>query len=141
MTAALGVLGRVVLVTTLAIVISVLFGGPGGSSTDLDRMCTHSLAWDRTRDAVGRDAVVRGPVMSTARATTRKGRPTFLDLGEPSPSERRFRVVIPGVDRGNWRLPPEDTYAGREIAVRGEVGESRGIRQMIVRRPGVIEFC
>ena len=90
---------------------------------------------------LGQAATIRGPVVSAVYAEETNASPTYLNMGRDYPSPKRFTVVIFGDDRKNFRGAPEDAYAGKDIAVEGEVSEFDGVTQIIANHRNDITLC
>lgn len=86
---------------------------------------------------VGKRATVCGQVASAAYAARSKGRPTFLYLDRPSPNQV-FSVLIWGINRERFSIPPEKEYRGKKICVTGPVTSYKGEPQIVVSDPSQI---
>lgn len=96
----------------------------------------NSISAREARNHVGEQARVCGAVASTHYAATSRGRPTFINLDEPYPSQV-FTVVIWGEDRAKFGRP-EAAYSAKHICVTGTIKLYRGIPETIVREPSQI---
>jgi hypothetical protein len=88
-------------------------------------------------DHIGEKATVCGKVASTRYAATTRGRPTFLNLDKPYPSQV-FTVLIWGENRAKFGAP-EDKYRGKQICVTGTITEYRKAPELVVSDPQRIE--
>ena len=86
---------------------------------------------------IGQQKTVCGTVASAHLAYRSKGQPTFLNLNKPYPNQT-FTVLIWGSDRGNFEVPPEVLYRGKEICVTGMIRSIRGRPEIIVKDPSQI---
>ena len=97
------------------------------------------ISWQNALAHVGESVTIVGPVAGTAYARSSNGSPTFLNIGVDYPDNGRFTVVIWDDDRGRFPSPPEDMYAGKNIAVTGVVKKYKGSAQIIVSSPDQIQ--
>jgi hypothetical protein len=97
-----------------------------------------SISAANARNHVGESAVVCGSVASTHFAATTRGRPTFINLGEPYPRQI-FTVVIWGSDRPKFGAPDE-IYRAKNICVSGTITLYRGVAETIAHNPSQIRF-
>lgn len=79
---------------------------------------------------IGEKATVCGLVASTHYASSSKGEPTFLNLGEAYPNHV-FTAVIWGDNREQFD-EPEVQYKGKSICVTGKIKSYRGVAQIIL---------
>lgn len=82
---------------------------------------------------VGETATVCGTVASAHFADRARGRPTFLNLDRPYPSEI-FTVVIWGDNRAAFGSP-DTQLMGKRICTTGVIQLFRGRPEMVVRSP------
>ena len=90
------------------------------------------------KDHIGEQATVCGKVASTRYAPTSRGKPTFLNLDKPYPSQM-FTVLIWGENRDKFGTP-EEKYREKQICVTGKVTEYRGAPEIIISDPQNIEI-
>jgi len=95
------------------------------------------LTTAEAKDHIGEKATVCGSVASTRYAATTRGKPTFLNLDKPYPSQV-FTVLIWGENRAKFG-PPEDQYRGKQICVTGTITEYRKAPEIVVSDPQSIE--
>ncbi len=86
---------------------------------------------------IGEQAIVCGRVVSTRYAATTRGKPTFLNLDKPYPSQV-FAVLIWGENRVKFETP-EEQYRGRQICVTGRITEYRKTPEIVLSDPQSIE--
>jgi len=98
------------------------------------------ISWDEAQDHIGERLTVCGPVKSTYYSSGSKGKPTFLNIGEPYPDPDRFTVIIWGENRGNFPEPPESYYEDKDICVTGLIVSYEGIPEIEVTSPEQIEI-
>ena len=89
------------------------------------------------KDHTGEQAIVCGRVASTRYAATTRGKPTFLNLDKPYPSQV-FAVLIWGENRVKFGTP-EEQYRGRQICVTGRITEYRKTPEIVLSDPQSIE--
>ncbi len=89
--------------------------------------------------AVGSRKTVCGSVESPTYASSSRGRPTFLNLDRPYPSQI-FTMVIWGENRSAFPEAPERLYRGREICVTGLIETYQGLPQIIAASPTQIQI-
>jgi hypothetical protein len=89
------------------------------------------------KDHIGEKATVCGNVASTRYAPTTRGKPTFLDLDKPYPSQV-FTVLIWGANREKFGAPDE-IYHNKQICVTGKITEYRKAPEIVVSEPQNIE--
>src|SRR5467141_3757205 len=87
------------------------------------------LTAGEAKDHIGERATVCGKVASTRYAATTRGRPTFLNLDKPNPSQA-FTVLIWGENRAKFRAP-EEQYRGKQICVTGTITEYRKAPELV----------
>jgi hypothetical protein len=90
------------------------------------------------KDHIGEQATVCGNVASTRYAATTRGKPTFLNLDKPYPSQV-FTVLIWGESREKFGTP-EEKYREKQICVTGKITEYRGAPEIVVSDPLNIEL-
>jgi hypothetical protein len=88
------------------------------------------LTAPEAKDHIGERAIVCGRVASTRYAATTRGKPTFLNLDKPYPSQV-FTVLIWGENREKFGAP-EDQYRGKQICVTGTITEYRKAPEIVV---------
>ena len=89
------------------------------------------------KDHISEQPTVCGRVASTRYAATTRGKPTFLNLDKPNPSQA-FTVLIWGENRAKFRAP-EEQYRGKQICVTGTITEYRKAPEIVVSDPRSIE--
>lgn len=85
------------------------------------------------KDHIGEQATVCGKVASTRYAATSRGKPTFLNLDKPYPSQV-FTVLIWGENREKFGTP-EEKYREKQVCVTGKITEYRGTPEVIISDP------
>jgi len=85
------------------------------------------------KDHIGEQATVCGKVASTRYAATSRGKPTFLNLDKPYPSQV-FTVLIWGENRDKFGVP-EEKYREKQVCVAGKITEYRGAPEIIISDP------
>ena len=117
----------------------VVVSGTSANGAENGEPPTGAISWDEARNYIGERITLCGPVVSATWATGSKGKPTFLNIGEPYPDPDRFTVIIWGDYRGNFSQPPEDYYVGKTICVTGLIVEYQGIAEIEVKTPDQIQ--
>jgi hypothetical protein len=85
------------------------------------------------KDHIGETATVCGQVASARFASSTRGRPTFLNLDKPYPSQI-FTALIWGENRAKFGKP-EDDYRNKRVCVTGKITEYRGAPEIVVSEP------
>ena len=96
-----------------------------------------------TRDAtqyVGRTATVCGDVSAAKFSVRTGGAPTFLDLDGQHPNQM-FTVLIWGIDRPKFPIPPDSAFANKRICVTGLVTDFKGKPEIVVHDPSEIRLA
>ena len=76
---------------------------------------------------------VKARVARVTYARKERGRPTFIDLGNPFPSKSRLTLVVWGNDRINFPAAPEKMFRrGQTICAQGFVSWYRGVAQIAI---------
>ncbi len=96
------------------------------------------LAAAEAKDHIGEQATVCGRVASTRYAATTRGKPTFLNLEKPYPSQL-FTVLIWGETREKFGTP-EEKYRDKQVCVTGTITEYRKAPEIVVSEPQNIEM-
>jgi len=91
------------------------------------------VPWNNAKDHIGERITVCGPVVDTKWARDSEGKPTFLNVGNPSPSSNRFDVIILEQYRTNFPEPPDIYFSDKFICVNGLITEHEGIPQIEVQ--------
>ena len=97
------------------------------------------VPWNKAKEHVGERVTVIGAVVSTRYASSSRGQPTFLNIGNEYPDSNRFTIVIWGDSRDAFDEAPEAYYEGKKIEVTGEIGEYEGVPQIEAGSPDQIE--
>ena len=87
---------------------------------------------------MGEYSKVCGQVASTHFAYRSRGAPTFISLDRPYPSHV-FTVLIRAEDRSKFGAP-ENRYANQHICVSGMIQVYRGVPEIILRDPRLVEI-
>lgn len=113
---------------------------PIGGDSGERASCDDPVAWDEVRlDDVGREVAVEGPVAAATTEPDVGGAPTFVNLGNPFPSEPRFDVVIYEDVRDGLDADPEDALPGEVICAAGELDARDGVPQIVLPSPLSLE--
>ena len=89
------------------------------------------------KDHIGEQATVCGKVASSRYAATTRGKPTFLNLDKPYPTQI-FTVLIWGENREKFGAP-EEKYRDKQVCVTGKITEYRGAPEIVVSDPQSID--
>ena len=90
------------------------------------------------KDHIGEQATVCGKVASTRYAATTRGKPTFLNLDKPYPSQV-FTILIWGENKEKFGTP-EEKYRDKQVCVTGKITEYRGAPEILISDPQSIEI-
>ena len=86
---------------------------------------------------IGEKATVCGKVASTRYAATTRGKPTFINLDKPYPSQV-FTALIWGVNREKFGTT-EEKYRDKQVCITGTITEYRKAPEIVVSEPQSIE--
>ena len=88
-----------------------------------------AVSWEDAADYIGDTKTVCGPL----RGMTEDGGDTFLNLGQPYPSNDRFTIVV-------WNSTDVADIADRaEVCISGEISQYQGVPQIQTEDPGDVE--
>lgn len=104
-----------------------------GTSFMLPVQAQKKLTAAEAKDHIGETATVCGSVASTRYAASTKGKPTFLNLDKPYPSQI-FTVLIWGSNRLKFG-EPEKEFNGKRICVTGKITDYRGVPEIVADDP------
>ena len=96
------------------------------------------LTTAEAKDHIGEQATVCGKVASARYAATTRGKPTFLNLDKPYPSQV-FTILIWGDNRAKFGTL-EEKYREKQVCVTGRITEYRGAPEIVVSDPQNIEI-
>lgn len=96
-----------------------------------------TLTAAEAKNHIGEQNTVCGKVASTRYAATTRGKPTFLNLDKPYPSQV-FTILIWGENREKFGTP-EEKYREKQVCVTGKITEYRGAPEIVVTDPQSIE--
>lgn len=89
--------------------------------------CQGSQSWQSVRRSVGVPIRVKARVASVRYASSSRGRPTFINLGNAYPNPSRVTVLIWGEHRRNFPRAPERMFGrGQTVCVQGVAEMYRG---------------
>jgi len=91
-----------------------------------------TISPEDARNHIGENGTVCGVVASSHYTYRSKGRPTFINLSRPYPTQI-FTILIWGSDRGNFPGAPENYYKSKRICVSGKIQQFKGTPEIIVR--------
>lgn len=129
----------VILVGLVVLLVSSLIACASPSSPPEQTLPSNTITWDEAENHVGERAIVCGPVINTHYASTSKGKPTFLNIGQDYPSPNRFTIVIWDDYRDNFPQAPDVYYLGKTICVTGLITEYEGVPEVEVKSPSQIQ--
>jgi len=87
------------------------------SSNSERQWCGGAQTWQSVRGSLDEPAIrVKALVARVYYASNARGQPTFIDLGNPSPSRNRVTVVIWGEDRVNFPRAPERMFKPGQVS-------------------------
>jgi len=110
--------------------------GPSASTVEesASKFPPYAIFWEESKNHIGENTMIYGPVVSTKYDREILGKPTFLYIGHPG----EFVVVILEKYRSRFTEPPERYYLGKTICVGGVITEDKGIPQIEVQTPSQI---
>ncbi len=128
---------RILLLTLLVALALTATGAASATATQQAASmawCGGSQTWQSVRSSLNRPAIrVKARVARVYYASNTRGRPTFIDLGNPYPSRNRVTVVIWGEDRVNFPYAPERMFKpGQVICAQGAASMYSGAPQIQV---------
>jgi hypothetical protein len=118
--------------------ITASFFGKSGSSNSFD-VRPAGTSWRFAKFFDGKNLTVYGPVKSTNWATTSRGQPTFINVGNAYPDPNRFQVVIWVQYRSNFPGAPENIYSNKTVYVTGTIKLYEGVPEMVITSPSQIQ--
>jgi micrococcal nuclease len=95
------------------------------------------LTTAEAKDNIGELVTICSKVASTRYAAPSLGKPTFLNLDKPYPSQV-FTVLIWGENRDKFGTP-EEKYREKQVCVTGKIAEYRGAPEIVVSDPQSIK--
>lgn len=95
-----------------------------------------TLSPAEAKEHIGETATVCGLVASTRYEETSRGRPTFLDLGEPYP-DNEFTIVISGERRSVFGRPEEE-FKDKQVCITGRIESYLASPQIEAKKSGDI---
>jgi hypothetical protein len=107
-------------------------------SVNAQNLQVKKLAAAEAKDHIGQQSTVCGKVASTRYAAMSRGKPTFLNLDKPYPSQV-FTILIWGGNREKFGTP-EEKYRDKQVCVTGKITEYRGAPEIVVTEPQSIEI-
>jgi hypothetical protein len=138
--AGIAIAAALILLSTRMGLLSLLQQQDPPKAADL---CNNAIpwrdVWEQPERYRGAKIAVTGKVASTAFISGIKGKPTFINLGNPHPRTPRFEIVIWEEHRPSFLAalsePPELLFARQAICVAGTVKLHKGIPQIEIRDP------
>src|SRR6056297_4024087 len=95
--------------------------------------------WNDPEQYKGKEIAVTGKVVATAYISGIKGKPTFINLGNPHPRTPRFEILIWEENRNSFLAalpaPPELLFDQQSICVTGTLKLHEGVPQIEIRDP------
>lgn len=98
-----------------------------------------TLSATEAKNHVGSTATVCGVVASARYAAQTRGKPTFLNLEKPYPSQV-FTVLIWDDLRGSFPESPESMFANKRICVTGKIELYRGTPEIVIHNAEAIRI-
>ena len=99
----------------------------------------NAIAAAEAVEHIGEERTVYGLVVRAEYYSWVRWQPTFINLDEPQP-DQIFTVVIWGIDREKFGIPPEDRFMDKMISVTGLIEEESGVPQIEVSSPSQIQI-
>ncbi|MFO7731927.1 MAG: hypothetical protein R6V86_14310, partial [Spirochaetia bacterium] len=106
-------------------------------------LCSEAIPWKEVWNEPeryrGEQIAVTGKVAAAAYISDIKGKPTFINLGNPHPRTPRFEILIWEENRPSFLAalpaPPELLFDQQNICVAGTVELHEGVPQIEIRDP------
>ena len=87
----------------------------------------------------GQHATICGKVVAAKYKENGKTNPTYIDLDKKWP-ESVFSIIVFGKDRINFSYKPEEFLYNKRVCITGEVGEYKGVPQIIATDETMIQI-
>ncbi|MBX7226676.1 MAG: DNA/RNA non-specific endonuclease [Chitinophagales bacterium] len=87
----------------------------------------------------GQNATICGKVVAAKYKENGKTNPTYIDLDKKWP-ESVFSIIVFGKDRVNFSYKPEEFLYNKKVCITGEVGEYKGVPQIIATDETMIQI-
>ena len=138
--AGIAVAAALILLSTRMDLVSIIQQADPPKAIEL---CTKAIpwqdVWNNAERYRGEVVAVTGRVADTAFIPGIKGKPTFINLGNPHPRTPRFEILIWEENRPSFLsalpAPPELLFDQQSICVAGTVKLHEGIPQIEIRDP------
>ncbi|MDZ7794452.1 MAG: hypothetical protein U5P10_12410 [Spirochaetia bacterium] len=138
--AGIAVAVAIILLSTRMGLVSIIHQGDPPKAAEL---CSEAIPWREVWNAPeqyrGEVVAVKGTVATTAFISGMKGKPTFINLGNPHPRTPRFEILIWEENRPSFLAglpaPPELQFDQQSICVAGTVELHEGVPQIEIRDP------
>ena len=97
------------------------------------------ISWNVAKDHVGEHVTVCGTVGNVTWATSSKGKPTFINIGNAYPNPNRFTALIWSENRAKCENIINSMFYGRNVCVTGLIKLYNGTPEIEVTSPSQIE--
>ncbi len=95
--------------------------------------CDFPVEWQKVQKSIGDTVAFAGPISRVAERQDLRGKPTFLTVGIPFPSNNRVEVVIWGRNRSQFADVLNQNPEGRTGCFLGEIELYEGVPQVNLR--------
>jgi len=138
--AGIAVAVALILLSTRMGLVSVIYQSAPPKAAELCSEAIHwREVWNEPERYRGEEVAVTGKVAGTAFISGMKGKPTFINLGNPHPRTPRFEILIWEENRPSFLAalpaPPELLFDQQSICVAGTVELHEGVPQIEIRDP------
>ena len=129
-----------ILLSTRMGLVSIIHQSDPPKAVELcDNAVSWRDVWNDPEQYKGKEIAVTGKVVSTAYISGIKGKPTFINLGNPHPRTPRFEILIWEENRHSFLAalpaPPELLFDQQSICVAGTLKLHEGVPQIEIRDP------
>lgn len=100
----------------------------------------NTLSWADAKYHMGEYAAVCGAVTTVTWATTSKGQPTFINIGNAYPNPNRFTALIWGENRKACESKINALYNGKNVCITGVIKQYNNLPEIEVTSPAQIEI-
>jgi len=129
----------ILLSTRMGLVSIIQQGDPPKAAELCSKAIPWQEVWNNAEQYRGEEIAVTGKVAATAFISGIKGKPTFINLGNPHPRTPRFEILIWEENRHSFLAalpaPPELLFDQQSICVAGTLKLHEGVPQIEIRDP------
>lgn len=118
-------------IKNLLFVLAICIPSPIQASALTPFTAVSTLTASEAKDHIGKKATVCGTVASTRYAAQSKGRPTFVKLDKPYPSQV-FTIVIWAEDLPKFTDKPSN-WENKQVCATGTITSYRGVPEIVAK--------